>query len=69
MALPFKVYVLLGVAGPGILDDSKEIKAITLHEGMEALPGRFCTVGDCAYMPTKHLVPIYRGEQARLEKL
>ena len=35
---------------------------------IEKLPGLFGAIGDCAYSPTEHLVPIFRGDQAKYHK-
>jgi hypothetical protein len=40
-----------------------------LYEKIESLPGKFCTIGDCAYKPTPvHMVPIYGGNQAKVKE-
>ncbi len=38
--------------------------ACYLRDMVEKLPGLFCAIGDCAYTPTEHLVPIFAGPQA-----
>jgi hypothetical protein len=58
----------VGVAGPGVLGDREAIRQIPLTELIEKLPGLFCAIGDCAYTPTEHLVPIFRGDQAKYHK-
>jgi hypothetical protein len=41
---------------------------ILLGALIEKLPGLFCAIGDCAYTPTEHLVPIFTGDQAKYHK-
>jgi DDE superfamily endonuclease len=57
-------FSFLGVAGPGVLGDREAINQIRLGKLVEELPGLYCAIGDCAYTPTEHLVPIFRGEHA-----
>jgi DDE superfamily endonuclease len=59
-------FVFLGVAGPGNLGDREAVNAVPLGNLVESLPGLFCVIGDCAYTPTEHFVPIFRGENAQL---
>jgi hypothetical protein len=58
-------FSFIGVAGPGVLGDQEAINQIPLGLLIENLPGLFCAIGDCAYTPTEHLVPIFRGDQAK----
>jgi DDE superfamily endonuclease len=58
-------FVFLGVAGPGVMGDRDALNQIRLGSLIESLPGLYCTIGDCAYTPSEHLVPIFRGENAR----
>jgi hypothetical protein len=58
-------FSFIGVAGPGVLGDREAINQIPLGSLIENLPGLFCAIGDCAYTPTEHLVPIFRGDQAK----
>jgi DDE superfamily endonuclease len=48
------------------MGDRDMIKQVPLNDLIEALPGKMCVIGDCAYTPTEHLVPIFRGANARL---
>jgi DDE superfamily endonuclease len=57
-------FTFIGVAGPGVMGDRDAIGQVSLKSLVEALPGLYCIIGDCAYTPTEHLVPIFRGDQA-----
>jgi hypothetical protein len=61
-------FSFIGVAGPGVLGDREAINQIPLGSLIENLPGLFCAIGDCAYTPTEHLVPIFRGDQAKYHR-
>ena len=61
-------FSFIGVAGPGVLGDREALNQISLGKLVEQLPGFYCAIGDCAYTPTEHLVPIFRGEHALLPK-
>jgi DDE superfamily endonuclease len=61
-------FSFIGVAGPGVLGDWEALQQISLGSLIEKLPGLFCAIGDCAYSPTEHLVPIFRGSQAKYHK-
>jgi len=54
-------FTFLGVAGPGVMGDRDAINMVKLGSLVEDLPGLYCVIGDCAYTPSEHLVPIYRG--------
>jgi DDE superfamily endonuclease len=53
------------VAGPGVLGDQAAVKQCGLSKLIEDLPGLLCVIGDCAYLPTEHMVPIFGGIQAK----
>ena len=57
-------FVFLGVAGPGVMGDRDAIKQVELHNLIDALPGLYCVIGDCAYTPSEKMIPIYRGADA-----
>jgi hypothetical protein len=61
-------FSFFGVAGPGVLGDREAIHQIPLGRLVEELPGLYCAIGDCAYTPTEHLVPIFRGEHALIPR-
>lgn len=58
-------FQFIGVAGPGVMGDRDAINQIRLGSLIESLPGLYCAIGDCAYTPSEHLVPIFRGDMAR----
>ena len=58
--------LFLGVAGPGVMGDREALFQCPLGDMIENLPGLFCAIGDCAYMPTEHLVPIFGGAHAKV---
>jgi hypothetical protein len=61
-------FSFIGVAGPGALGDREALQQVSLGSLIEKLPALFCAIGDCAYCPTEHLVPIFRGSQAKYHK-
>jgi DDE superfamily endonuclease len=61
-------FVFLAVAAPGVTGDREALEECLLHEFIEALPGLFTAIGDCAYKPTEHMAPIYRASDARNRK-
>jgi hypothetical protein len=60
-------FLYFAVAAPGISKDRDAIQHCGLSELIEDLPKGICVIGDTAYEPTEHLVPIYQG-QDRLKK-
>ena len=44
--------------------DREAVKESGLSE-LEKLPGLLYCIGDCAYIPTEHLIPIYSADNAR----
>jgi DDE superfamily endonuclease len=62
-------FTYIGVAGPGNMGDRDAVNVNSLGKMIESLPGLFCVIGDCAYTPTEHLVPIYRGDDARISRI
>ena len=61
-------FQFIGVAGPGVMGDRQALFEVELGDMIEQLPGMFFVVGDAAYTPTEHLLPILGGEQAKIEK-
>jgi hypothetical protein len=57
-------FVFLGVAAPGVVGDREALFQCPLGDMIENLPGLFFAIGDCAYTPTEHLVPIFGGPLA-----
>jgi DDE superfamily endonuclease len=50
------------------MGDREAIKQVELWSLINNLPGLFCAIGDCAYPPTAHLIPIFGGAQAKVKK-
>ena len=61
-------FVFFGIAGPGVMGDRDAIKQVALHNMINALPGLYCVISDCAYTPSEKLIPIYRGAEATLPR-
>jgi DDE superfamily endonuclease len=55
----------LAVAGKGVLGDQAAVKQCGLNNLIEDLPGLLCVIGNCAYLLTEHMVPIFGGIQAK----
>ena len=55
-------FLFIGVGGPGIIGDREAVKESGLSKLVEKLPGLLYCIGDCAYTPTEHLIPIYGAE-------
>jgi hypothetical protein len=47
------------------MGDREAVFEIELGNLIAALPGLYCAIGDCAYTPTEHLIPIFGGAQAK----
>ena len=45
-----------------IMGDREAVKESGLSELVEKLPGLLYCIGDCAYTPTEHLIPIYGAD-------
>ena len=58
-------FTFIGVAGPGVMGDCEAVYEIELGNLVSKLPGLYCAIGDCAYTPTEHLIPIFGGAQAK----
>jgi hypothetical protein len=52
------------VAGLGVTKDPQGIKESGLFDKFEELPVGYVCIADCAYQPTKNLVPIFGGDLA-----
>jgi hypothetical protein len=61
-------FVFIGVAGPGVMGDREALNQVSIGDMIENLPGFYCVIGDCAYTPTEHMIPIYRGYHAKTER-
>ena len=58
------LFFFIGVGGPGIMGDREAVKESGLSELVEKLPDLLNCIGDCAYTPTEHLIPIYSVDNA-----
>jgi hypothetical protein len=58
----------IGVGGPGVMCDRDAINESGLGELINNFPGMYCAIGDCAYVATEHLVPIFGGAQALIAR-
>lgn len=58
---PFCRFVFISVAGPGVMGDRDALNESGLYDIIEKLPELFCTIGDCAYKATEHMLPIFSG--------
>ena len=61
-------FLFIRVAGPGIMGDCQAIHECGLSKLVESTCGVLYCIGDCAYTPTKKLLPIYRSEQSAKER-
>ena len=52
-------FLFIGVGGPRVMGDREAIKESGLYDLVEKLPGLLYCIGDCAYTPTEHLIPIW----------
>ena len=52
-------FLFIGVVGPGVVGDREAVKESGLYDLVEKLPSLLYCIGDCAYTPTEHLIPIY----------
>jgi DDE superfamily endonuclease len=50
------------------MGDREAVKQVELWKLINNLPGLLCVIGDCAYPPTAHLIPIFGGAQAKVKK-
>ena len=57
-------FLFIGVGGPGVMGDSEAVKESVLYNIVDKLPGLLYCIGDCAYTPTEHLIPIYGSDNA-----
>ena len=46
------------------MSDREAVEQVPLHQLIQQLPGHYCVIGDCAYRPSEHLVPIFGGASA-----
>ena len=46
------------------MPDRDALNECKLGEYIENLPGLYCAIGDCAYTPTEHCIPVFGGALA-----
>jgi hypothetical protein len=56
----------IGVAGPGVMGDRDALFEIELGNLIESLPGLYCGIMDCAYIPSEHCIPVFRAQKFQL---
>ena len=61
-------FTYLEVVGPGVLPDREAYKLSALAELVENLPPGYVVIGDPAYTPTEHMIPIFFGESAKRKR-
>lgn len=61
VADPHCRFTFLAFAGPGVMGDKEAVGETSLKELIEGLPYGICIIGDAAYCPTEHLIPVYQG--------
>jgi DDE superfamily endonuclease len=54
-------FLFIAFAGPGVMSDKDAFGKTTLRDLVEGLPFGICIIGDAAYCPGEHLVPVYQG--------
>jgi DDE superfamily endonuclease len=54
-------FIHFSFAAPGVTGDRDAIKQCSLFDLVESLPKGICVIGDAAYQPTEHMVPVYQG--------
>ncbi|CAB9512485.1 expressed unknown protein [Seminavis robusta] len=57
---PFSVH-LLCLCRSRVSDDRNAMRQCALQNLVESLPTGVCVIGDAAYIPTEHMVPVYQG--------
>ena len=54
-------FTFIAFAGPGVMGDKDAVSETSLKDLIEGLPFGICVIGDAAYCPSEHLVPVYQG--------
>jgi DDE superfamily endonuclease len=54
-------FIHFAFAAPGVTGDRDAIRQCSLYDLVEGLPVGICIIGDAAYQPTEHMVPVYQG--------
>ena len=60
-------FTFLGIGGPGVMKDRDAVRESGLLDLINNLPLGYVVIGDCAYQPSEHLVPIFGAELALLK--
>jgi DDE superfamily endonuclease len=58
-------FIYFSVVGPGVMGDNDAIGQCSLKQLIDNLPFGFCVIGDAAYVPSEHLIPIYYGSNKK----
>jgi DDE superfamily endonuclease len=61
-------FVHFSFAAPGVTGDREAIKQCSLYGLIENLPTGICCIGDAAYQPTEHMVPVFQGTDKLVQK-
>jgi hypothetical protein len=61
-------FIHFAFAAPGVTGDRDAIKQCSLYGLVEGLPVGVCVIGDAAYQPTEHMVPVYQGADKLVPK-
>lgn len=61
-------FLFLGIGGPGSRPDDEALVECPLGDMIENLPGKFCAIADCGYVPTEHVIPQFAGEASAKRK-
>jgi DDE superfamily endonuclease len=61
-------FIHFSFAAPGVTGDREAIKQCSLYQLIEGLPKGICFIGDAAYQPSEHMVPVYQGADKLIQK-
>jgi hypothetical protein len=61
-------FIHFAFAAPGVTGDRDAIRQCTLYDLIEGLPKMICVIGDAAYQPTEHMVPVFQGTEKLIPK-
>jgi DDE superfamily endonuclease len=54
-------FTFIAFAGPGVMGDKDAFGETSLKELTDNLPFGICIIGDAAYCPSEHVIPVYQG--------
>ena len=57
-------FLFIWVGRPGVMGDREVVKESGLYNLVDKLSGLLYCIGNCAYTPTEHLIPIYGSDNA-----